>query len=212
MSGRKKSAKAPAVVVEAKRQTSRGSQAVAGLAAKMGFPEVGRRVGKSEAMVRHVATGLKTPGEVLRAALLEVYGIPLEWWSEPPEETKSKKPKAAKVKPAAAPVSLVTAAPRRPATVSGVGKILEALDELDRMADELRDDAYAKPADRIAVVRTKADIGKALAQLQNEGEVSERAITDSRVWRELMTRSEEVLARYPEAAQALAEILGGFGG
>ena len=192
------------------KRVSRASQAVGALVARMGAPEFGRRVGKSEAMARHLGTGIKTPGPALKEKIRDVYQIAPEWWDEPPAEEAPKKPKRPKPPPAAA-VSLVSATPSRSASVSGVAKILEALDDLDRMADELRDDTYAKPADRIAVVRTKADIGKTLAQLQNEGEVSERAITDSRVWRDLMVRAEEALARYPEAAQALAEVLGGFG-
>jgi transcriptional regulator with XRE-family HTH domain len=73
-------------------EPSEAARLVGELAAKVGGAcELGRRVGTTEGMVRHLVKGRRTPSKALRETFATL-GIPDEAWVDPAEEPKPKKP------------------------------------------------------------------------------------------------------------------------
>jgi len=177
-----------------KKDYTEGGRLVAEAVRRLGAAEVARRARTSEAMARHMATGLKTPGVDLKHRLADAFGVPVEAWSMPAKDEPSSPPR----KPRAPGV-------RRASRGAALPELWATVEQIDVALDALDVDAPA--THRAALLRTRSDTLDKIAKLQGEGELTEAQVLRSRPWRTLMARIAPILERHPEVAAEMASAL-----
>lgn len=192
-----------------------GRRRVAELVKRVGAAEFGRRVRSSEAMIRHIATGRKTPGAALKTRIAEVFGVAVESWSRPARPKTKKKP----IPPAPSTEPSPTRTARQ--RVSGIDQlcgVLDRYDDLIREADRPNggtdDDEHVVGTSIgawVQLLRGKAEVAHMLAKLLGEGELTVATIVRSRAWAEILKALEPVLADAPDVAAKMADVLAGLG-
>lgn len=175
-----------------------GATLIAGIAKRLGAAELARRIATSEGMIRHLATGRRTPGDALKEKLV-AFGIDQSAWTVPAAPGVE-----AKMTPA------TTIAANRVERESERKKSNTAIARLEaRVAqyDDVIDAALASdpPASLIHVTSAMAKrdgVLVDLAKLYGEGELTAAAIHRSRVWNEeILPKLLTILKKHPEAAR-----------
>lgn len=186
---------------------------VAALARKIGKSELGRRVGISEGMVRHLATGRKNPGPELKEKF-EALGIERAAWTVPmaPGITEKTTPAVERVaaKVARERQADESAIQRLERSVIEYGEKIEVYEAtIDVLIkDDAAHHAISAMAKRDGAMAKRDAVLVDLAKLYGEGELTAAAIHRSRVWNdEILPKILAILKKHPEAARDFAEAM-----
>jgi len=196
--------------VSSDRRRSRGSVALSRVGKSAA--QVAKELGCSRPLVTYWLQGEREPSVRFREMMAERYGLAVGLWDEPlllgATEAMSGPPKT---RPA------VIGALQRPISappVDGVAAIVAGgpfamARELTLMAESqirsLREDDDSTPLERAKVMASLATTIRTLAGITGDYDLSKR-LTKLPLWRRLETELGAVLRKWPDAAQAVAEL------
>ncbi len=164
------------------------AEAVAALARRHSWAELGRKLGCSEAMVRAVGSGARRPGPQLEAKLLAIYQIGSSPSPAGPSPTPSD------------PVSSTTAVNAKATASATVRRLERELDRLDA-------DPTSTSRERTSVAGQLTGATRLLAKLSGSLDVTKGQILRSPHWEAMTTALAEALAPWPDATDAAARAL-----
>jgi transcriptional regulator with XRE-family HTH domain len=193
---------------------SPNARALAELGRKRGFPELAARIGVSEAALRHIARGRRTPREQLRTDLAKAYGLPLDGWEPiPPAAASPNTAAAAPGRPqdASAGARRAWVPPNAPAPVQGAARERPLLERYRDLAAHLEAQLATARADKSTATRDVAALGQALARtlahigrITGEHEITEAMVLKHPAFARALAVLREAVRPYPDAARAVA--------
>jgi hypothetical protein len=200
-----------------------GASQVRAMVNRLSAAEVARRARTGEAMVRHIATGRRTPGEKLKERFVPL-GIELGAWTMP-MATGTPARLSQKAERAVSSVERET----RSAELAGdaekgsaIRQLVDTVADIDRQLEEVREGSsdaedggviLVPPLSHIAsLTRVKVAALAQIARLRGEGEITPAMIRRSRAWQDCLAVIEGVLAKHPEAARDFAAAMAKLGG
>lgn len=199
----------------AKRAGSRGVQpsenayALAALGKRLTFATIAKRIGQSEASVRHYATGRRVPGEIEQLRLHEAYALPLVGWTAQDAPGRAAGGRTAKTSTYEA---IVSAGPPSEAPTALLARYRSLAATLEGALVRASADKDSSPRDAAALAQALSRALQHIGRLTGEGEITEAMIVKAPTFAKVLDAIREVGRRHPEAGRELFEALAKFEG
>lgn len=182
-----------------------GAVKLAALGKKHSFAEIARRIGKTEATVRHHSTGRRAPDEPVRHAYASEYGLEAELWTR---TAVSSTPKVAAKKTARTPAPKSKAAAAR--NLTALEETRANIGKIDAAIKAAEFDEATSPGQLAQLFNSKTNATRMLAQLTGALDVSDAVLVASPAWQRIAGEIVEALKPHPDAAEAVIEVLTRF--